>query len=79
MHIVRVRPFNHIGPRQAPYFVVPDFAKQIVEIEKKKKEPVLRVGNLDAKRDFTDVRDIVAAYAMLIEKNDVELKDLFEK
>lgn len=66
--IIRVRPFNHIGPRQAPNFVVSSFAKQIAEIEKKKNPPVLRVGNLNAKRDFTDVRDIVRAYELLIEK-----------
>ncbi len=67
LQVVRVRPFNHIGPRQAPYFVIPSFAKQIAEIEKGKKEPVLRVGNLETKRDFTDVRDIVRAYEMLLE------------
>ncbi len=66
--IIRVRPFNHIGPRQAPNFVVSSFAKQIAEIEKKKSPPVLHVGNLSAKRDFTDVRDIVHAYELLIEK-----------
>jgi len=66
--IIRVRPFNHIGPRQAPNFVVSSFAKQIAEIEKKKNPPVLHVGNLSAKRDFTDVRDIVGAYELLIEK-----------
>lgn len=66
--IIRVRPFNHIGPRQTPNFVVSSFAKQIAEIEKKKNPPVLHVGNLSAKRDFTDVRDIVYAYDLLIEK-----------
>jgi GDP-4-dehydro-6-deoxy-D-mannose reductase len=68
LHIIRVRPFNHIGPRQAPFFVVPDFAKQIAEIEKNKKEPIMRVGNLEAKRDFTDVRDMVRAYDLILEK-----------
>ncbi|MFI5265616.1 MAG: GDP-mannose 4,6-dehydratase [Candidatus Levyibacteriota bacterium] len=68
MDIIRVRPFNHIGPRQAPGFVVPSFAKQIAEIEKKKTETVIKVGNLDAKRDFTDVRDMVKAYLLLSEK-----------
>lgn len=68
LDIVRARPFNHIGPRQAPGFVVADFAKHIIEIEKGKKEPVMHVGNLSSKRDFTDVRDIVAAYALLLEK-----------
>ncbi len=65
---VRVRPFNHIGPRQSPNFVVAAFAKKIVEIEKGKRENILTVGNLDAKRDFTDVRDMVKAYALAMEK-----------
>ncbi len=72
MPIIRVRPFNHIGPRQAPGFVVSDFAKQIADIEKGKQEPVVKVGNLDAKRDFTDVRDMVRAYALLMEKGQSE-------
>jgi GDP-4-dehydro-6-deoxy-D-mannose reductase len=67
---VRVRPFNHVGPRQAPIFVVSSFAQKIVEIEKGKKEPVLPVGNLEAKRDFTDVRDVVRAYSLLMEKGE---------
>ncbi|MCL5432887.1 MAG: GDP-mannose 4,6-dehydratase [Patescibacteria group bacterium] len=66
--IIRVRPFNHAGPRQAPNFVIPSFAKKIAAIEKGKKEQVLKVGNLGAKRDFTDVRDMVRAYAYAIEK-----------
>lgn len=68
LKIVRVRPFNHIGPRQSPDFVVSSFAKKIAEIEKGRQEPVLRVGNLEAKRDFTDVRDMVRAYAIVLEK-----------
>lgn len=67
---VRVRPFNHVGPYQSPQFVIPAFAKQIAEIEKKKQEPIMKVGNLDAKKDFTDVRDIVAAYEQLMEKGE---------
>lgn len=66
--VIRVRPFNHIGPRQLPHYAIASFAKQIAEIEKGKIEPVLKVGNLSAKRDFTDVRDIVAAYTLAIEK-----------
>lgn len=62
MDIISVRAFNHIGPGQLPQFVVADFCKQAVEIEQGKKEPVIKVGNLAAKRDFTDVRDIVRAY-----------------
>ncbi len=65
---IRVRPFNHIGPRQSPQFVVSSFAKQIAEIEKGKREPILRVGNLGTKRDFTNVKDIVYAYTLAIEK-----------
>lgn len=65
MDIVIVRAFNHIGPGQSPVFVVSDFAKRITEIEKRILEPVLLVGNLEAQRDFTDVRDIVRAYYQL--------------
>ncbi|RKD32268.1 GDP-mannose 4,6-dehydratase [Thermohalobacter berrensis] len=65
MDIVIVRAFNHIGPKQSPVFVASDFAKRIAEIEKGKFKPVLLVGNLEAERDFTDVRDIVKAYYLL--------------
>jgi len=65
---IRVRPFNHIGPRQSPGFVVGAFAKKIVEIEKGKRNGVLTVGNLEAKRDFTDVRDMVKAYDLAVSK-----------
>lgn len=68
MPILMVRAFNHIGPRQSPAFVVSDFCRQVAEIEQGKKEPVLSVGNLSAKRDFTDVRDIVRAYGLLVQK-----------
>jgi len=67
MDVVRVRPFNHIGPRQSPQFVCSSFAKQIVEIEKGLRKPVLEVGNLDVRRDFTDVRDVVKAYRTVLE------------
>jgi GDP-4-dehydro-6-deoxy-D-mannose reductase len=59
---VRVRPFNHIGPRQRLGFVAPDFARQIAEAEAGLKEPVIQVGNLEPQRDFSDVRDIVRGY-----------------
>jgi len=62
MKIIRTRGFNHTGPRRGDVFVCSDFAKQIVEIERGHKKPFLSVGNLDAKRDFTDVRDMVRAY-----------------
>lgn len=68
LNIIRVRPFNHIGPRQAPGFVVSDFARRIAQIEKTQEKPILRVGNLTAKRDFTDVRDMVLAYVLALEK-----------
>jgi GDP-4-dehydro-6-deoxy-D-mannose reductase len=65
---VRTRGFNHEGPRRGPVFVASDFAKQIADIERGRKKPVLYVGNLEAKRDFTDVRDMVRAYVMALEK-----------
>lgn len=63
-----VRAFNHFGPGQLPQFVISDFCKQTAEIEAGLHEPVIRVGNLSARRDFTDVRDIVRAYSALAEK-----------
>ena len=65
--IVRVRAFNHIGPGQDEHFVASDFARQIALIEKGQLAPVLRTGNLEACRDFTDVRDVVKAYRLLLE------------
>ena len=65
--LVMSRSFNHIGPGQTPQFVVADFCSQAVKIEKGLQEPVIRVGNLSAKRDFTDVRDVVKAYCRLIQ------------
>ncbi|MBE0069259.1 GDP-mannose 4,6-dehydratase [Thermoanaerobacterium thermosaccharolyticum] len=66
LQIYFVRAFNHIGPGQQLGFVVPDFTKQIAEIELGMKKPVIFVGNLEAKRDFTDVRDVVRAYEMIV-------------
>lgn len=65
MRIVRVRPFNHIGPGQSERFVVASFARQIAAAEQGLIEPVVRVGNLDAQRDFLDVRDVVRAYRLV--------------
>ena len=62
MEVIIARPFNTSGPRRGEVFATSDFAKQIAEIEAGKKEPVMYVGNLDACRDWTDVRDIVKAY-----------------
>lgn len=66
--VVYTRSFNHIGPGQSPGFVTVDFARQIAEIEAGKCEPVIKVGNLEARRDFTDVRDVVRAYWSLIKE-----------
>jgi len=68
LHIVRTRGFNHTGPRRGEVFVTSNFAKQIADIEKKKRPAVIYVGNLEAKRDFTDVRDMVRAYWLSLEK-----------
>ncbi len=64
--VICVRPFNHIGPGQRQQFVVPDFASQIAKAEAGLIPPVMSVGNLDAQRDFTDVRDVVCAYYLAI-------------
>jgi GDP-4-dehydro-6-deoxy-D-mannose reductase len=68
LQTIRVRPFNHVGPGQSPQFVISAFSKKIAEIEKKEMEPVLKVGNLASRRDFTDVRDMVRAYELVIDK-----------
>jgi len=65
--VVRVRPFNHFGPRQRTGFVASDFAKQVAEIERGLHPPVISVGNLSAVRDFTDVRDIARAYTLALQ------------
>ena len=67
MDVMMVRAFNHVGPSQAPLFVVADFCKQAAEIEKGLREPVIHVGNLSARRDSSDVRDVVRAYTLLME------------
>ncbi|MCP5094580.1 MAG: GDP-mannose 4,6-dehydratase [Chloroflexi bacterium] len=68
--VVEARPFNHIGPRQALGFVVPDFASQVAAIALKKQSTAMKVGNLEAQRDFTDVRDVVRAYVALAERGE---------
>lgn len=68
--IMRARPFNHFGPGQSERFVASAFSSQIARIEAGLQEPVLHVGNLSAKRDFTDVRDIVRAYQLILEKGE---------
>lgn len=69
LDVLRVRPFNHIGPRQKSRFVCSSFARQIWEIEAGR-PAVLKTGNLEAQRDFTDVRDTVRAYHALMEQGD---------
>ncbi len=68
--IMRARPFNHFGPGQNSNFVAPAFASQIAHIEQGLQEAVIKVGDLSAKRDFTDVRDIVRAYRLILEEGD---------
>jgi GDP-4-dehydro-6-deoxy-D-mannose reductase len=68
MHVVRTRGFNHTGPRRGDVFVTSNFARQIVEVERGRQAPVIHVGNLEAVRDFTDVRDTVVAYYLALEK-----------
>jgi GDP-4-dehydro-6-deoxy-D-mannose reductase len=70
LHTVRTRGFNHTGPRRGEVFVTSNFARQIAAIEKGRREPVVRVGNLDAMRDFTDVRDMVRAYWLALERGE---------
>ena len=72
---VIARPFNHIGAGQSPEFVTASFARQIAAIEAGKQKPILQVGNLDAQRDFLDVRDVCAAYIALLELNTVDIEE----
>jgi GDP-4-dehydro-6-deoxy-D-mannose reductase len=66
--VIRARVANHTGPRQRPGFVVPDFCQAIARLERKSSGRVIKVGNLSARRDFSDVRDIVKGYRLLAEK-----------
>lgn len=68
MKVVRTRGFNHTGPRRGEVFSESTFAKQIAEIEKGGKEPIVYVGNLEARRDYTDVRDMVKAYYIAVQE-----------
>lgn len=70
LHTIRTRGFNHTGPRRGDVFVSSNFSRQIAMVEKGKQEPVLRVGNLDARRDFTDVRDMIRGYWVALEKGE---------
>jgi len=68
MHVVRARAFNHTGPRRGSAFATSNFAKQIAEMEAGLREPVVHVGDLKPTRDFSDVRDIVRGYWLLLER-----------
>ncbi len=70
LRAVTVRPFNHTGPGQSPLFALPSFARQIAEIEKGLKEPCLSVGNLEVRRDFLDVRDVIKAYRLVAQRGE---------
>jgi GDP-4-dehydro-6-deoxy-D-mannose reductase len=70
LDVVVARPFNHTGPGQAERFVLPGFAKQIAEIEAGRRAPLIKTGNMAAQRDYTDVRDVAAAYLALIQKGE---------
>lgn len=70
VHVVRARPFNHTGPGQEPQFVCSDLARQVAEIELGLRSPLLRVGNTRVQRDFADVRDVVRAYELLLERGE---------
>jgi GDP-4-dehydro-6-deoxy-D-mannose reductase len=70
VHTVRTRGFNHTGPRRGDVFVTSNFARQIAEAEKGLREPAILVGNLEAIRDFTDVRDMVRAYWLALDRGE---------
>jgi GDP-4-dehydro-6-deoxy-D-mannose reductase len=70
LDIVRMRPFNHSGPRQADSFVLSSFARQIAEMESGSQESIMRVGNLEAARDFMHVDDVIRAYALALDKGE---------
>lgn len=69
--VITARAFNHTGPGQATTFALPSFARQLAEMEAGLRPPVLKVGNIQVRRDFTDVRDVIVAYSLLLEKGAV--------
>ena len=71
LEIIRVRPFTHTGPRHSPQFVFPNWARQLAEAEAGRRPPHIHVGNLEARRDITDVRDVVVAYLLSLERGEV--------
>lgn len=70
LKVIRARIFNTLGPRQPVYYQVSSLARQIAEIEKKKRDPVLKVSNLETKKDYTDIRDLVRALWLISEKSE---------
>ena len=70
MSAMTARPGNHIGPGQSPLYVAASFARQMKEIAQGRREPTISVGNLDCRRDFADVRDVVRAYRLLLERGE---------
>jgi GDP-4-dehydro-6-deoxy-D-mannose reductase len=70
LEIVRARPFNHIGPRQSPQFAVASFARQLADIRAGRRPPLIETGDLRAERDLTDVRDVVEAYRLLMDRGE---------
>ena len=68
LHVTIARAFNHVGPRQDPFFAASGFARRIADIEAGKWEPVIAVGNLEARRDIHDVRDTVRAYQLILDR-----------
>ena len=70
LHVVRVRPFPHTGPRHAPQFVYPNLARQLAEIRAGRRAALLEVGHAEVRRDLSDVRDVVAAYALALERGE---------
>ena len=72
LEVLIARPFNHAGPRQSPSFVTSEFGRRFAEIASGRSQPRLRVGNIEAQRDFTDVRDVVRAYWALFDQRSAE-------
>lgn len=72
LHYTILRPSNHTGPGRKPYYVLSSFAKQLAEIKRGPRQPVLRAGNLNVHRDFLDVRDVVQAYISILMSNRVD-------
>jgi GDP-4-dehydro-6-deoxy-D-mannose reductase len=67
LNVVRARPFNHTGPNQRPDFVLPNLVQQFAEIRAGRRDPIIRLGNLDSIRDYSDVRDIVRGYCLALQ------------